>query len=891
MISKLLNYRHGIGFKVGLSMIAVASMTIMLAGSGFLTFQKIADRMRTLVDEQVGELETSASVVSETGGFGEGLSKILLAKNDADLTHLLAETTSLGEVVRSHLAGFSAEKRQKLLQKLSDLEAVIEKLALVRRTEFRLRDENEIRVARLNTLSKEISDTLEKQAGQARVQVALGAESAISEVKTAFAGMVEQDFQVLQVLLEIRSEVNMLSGVLISLSMNPDAGIFSILQDLREGAVRRLKEGIDQAEGLSVDPDVLAKIVSAHEFFRNPGAFNAASRISIRSEALTVQQKTNKTLAGAIDDLVFELTINAEEVSDSSESSIRGLLQNQVATLTGVAALNLRVRDLMIFGLQGLLAEDETALKTAHEQMLGAAERLRLVAVLDDPELQSKVNELLSVVDAKTGIPAARQKVLASRQQAAVVSHDASATVTELTMQARALGEATLSNVKTAGQQILTATDSARMTVGIMTAISIFITVAAITVLYFSVVRPLVRVSHVTERLARGKKTDLTAFQRQKGEIGAMVKALGVFRENQEANHKLELENLENLSNQTAIVEALAVQLEALAQGDLIARLNDKFPETYEELRGNFNSAVLAIETVVKNISSAGKTIDLNSQEIRSSVDDLAKRTETMATTLKEASSELNELTESVQSAAQGAAEVNRIVASAKHETEKNTGVVVEAIDAMSEISESSKSIARVIDVIDDISFQTNLLALNAGVEAARAGDAGRGFAVVATEVSQLAQNASKAAEEISGLISKSNAQVDRGVKLVGMTGDALEEISNGVTKISDHVNEIANSSEEQSGNISAINSSIAQLEQVAQNNAAIFEQTNAAVGFLHDEAQELSVQISKFKVGHSGGEATAKTWESEDRTVVDDADVDAWEIEVLEHSEQPTGT
>jgi methyl-accepting chemotaxis protein len=76
--------------------------------------------------------------------------------------------------------------------------------------------------------------------------------------------------------------------------------------------------------------------------------------------------------------------------------------------------------------------------------------------------------------------------------------------------------------------------------------------------------------------------------------------------------------------------------------------------------------------------------------------------------------------------------------------------------------------------VIDEIAFQTNLLALNAGVEAARAGEAGRGFAVVAQEVRALAQRSADAAKEIKALIATQWSQVERGVRLVGATGQSF---------------------------------------------------------------------------------------------------------------------
>jgi methyl-accepting chemotaxis protein len=176
--------------------------------------------------------------------------------------------------------------------------------------------------------------------------------------------------------------------------------------------------------------------------------------------------------------------------------------------------------------------------------------------------------------------------------------------------------------------------------------------------------------------------------------------------------------------------------------------------------------------------------------------------------------------------------------------------VVREAVDAMGEIQTSSGQISRIISVIDDIAFQTNLLALNAGVEAARAGEAGRGFAVVASEVRALAQRSSDAAREINDLISESGKHVSRGVDLVGQSGEALNQIVDSVSNISVHVSEIAISANEQSSGLAEINKSVNQLDQVTQQNAAMFEETTAASHALTKEAETLSNTMSRFKAG-----------------------------------------
>jgi len=172
----------------------------------------------------------------------------------------------------------------------------------------------------------------------------------------------------------------------------------------------------------------------------------------------------------------------------------------------------------------------------------------------------------------------------------------------------------------------------------------------------------------------------------------------------------------------------------------------------------------------------------------------------------------------------------------------------------MGEIAESSGKISKITSVIDEIAFQTNLLALNAGVEAARAGEAGRGFAVVASEVRALAQRSSEAAREIAGLIASSASQVKRGVGLVGQAGEALGGIESSVSEIYTAVSDIASSAREQSTGLAEINTAVNQLDQVTQQNAAMFEQTTAASHSLTSEAETLAATTAQFRIDRLGG-------------------------------------
>jgi methyl-accepting chemotaxis protein len=317
----------------------------------------------------------------------------------------------------------------------------------------------------------------------------------------------------------------------------------------------------------------------------------------------------------------------------------------------------------------------------------------------------------------------------------------------------------------------------------------------------------------------------------------------------EETLSRAEATRVEIEAAQRKVVEELQSALRGLSEGDLTVRITTQFSPQYEELRADFNLSVDRLSEAMTAVVENAHSIHGEVKEISNAADDLSRRTEKQAATLEQTAAALDQLTSSVQSAADGAAEANRVVEDARKSAETSGTVVQETVSAMAEISSSSDKISKIIGVIDDIAFQTNLLALNAGVEAARAGEAGRGFAVVASEVRALAQRSSDAAREINDLISASSTQVRRGVGLVGQAGDALKGIVESVKNIANRVSGIAASAREQSVGLAEINTAVNQLDQVTQQNVAMFEETSAASHALAREADALTATTARFQV------------------------------------------
>ncbi len=376
-----------------------------------------------------------------------------------------------------------------------------------------------------------------------------------------------------------------------------------------------------------------------------------------------------------------------------------------------------------------------------------------------------------------------------------------------------------------------------------------------------SVTGPLKKLCARMVAMEKGNTASAIPCTEARSELGEMARVLDVFRCSLIRQQEMEAEQRKRDAEQADVVEILSGRLAQLSQGDLSVQIPDAFPEDYKQLKVDFNRTAAKLSATLGEVIDASSSIRTGATEICQASDDLSHRTESQAATLEETAAALDELTASVKAAAQGARNVDAKMREAGDSATQSEIIVQNAVGAMHEISHSSSQISQILAVIDDIAFQTNLLALNAGVEAARAGDAGRGFAVVASEVRVLAQRSSDAAMEIKTLISNSSQHVERGVDLVGQTGDALQQIVGQVQAIGQMVTDIAEGAAEQATGLQEINTGMHQLDQVTQKNAAMVEESTAAGHMLNSEARDLAQVVSYFKLGaRPAAEATAST-------------------------------
>ena len=503
-----------------------------------------------------------------------------------------------------------------------------------------------------------------------------------------------------------------------------------------------------------------------------------------------------------------------------------------------------------------LITTDDNYLKQYKEAKAdGAAAAARLEALLTTPEDRAQVassNAKIVEWREKWGDPLIARVHSGDQMGAQAALRASSKTVTMLPVLAplRALRAQAVVVLRDSRTEQAAAQSTALVALAIGGVAMIGIAIALSLLLGRQLAKPIVRLTQTMGDLAAGNNDVTVPDAARADELGRMSQAVLVFRDAAIGKARSDAEQRETVAR-------VGAALGQLADADLTARLVD-FPPAYASLERDFNGAIEQLAGTLETVRTCSAGIEVGTGEISRASDDLSRRTEQQAASLEETAAAMDEITATVREAASGAARADAVVVETRTEAQAVGEIVRQAVDAMGGIERASAEISEIISVIDGIAFQTNLLALNAGVEAARAGDAGRGFAVVASEVRALAQRSADAARDVKTRITASAVQVDRGVALVGETGQALDRIIGRVEEIGGLVSTIASSATQQAQGMEQVNIAVGEMDGVTQQNAAMVEESNAAVRTLSTEAEELLRQVGRFNLPTGGRAAFA---------------------------------
>jgi len=316
---------------------------------------------------------------------------------------------------------------------------------------------------------------------------------------------------------------------------------------------------------------------------------------------------------------------------------------------------------------------------------------------------------------------------------------------------------------------------------------------------------------------------------------------------------------------------------EVIAARDLIQHIVVEGTDEPARLLAALKTMQYSLRETLQHIAKSSSQLASASEELSSVTEESTHVLYQQAQEVEQAATAVNQMSTAVDSVARNAVDTSEASKQADQTAQQGRGQVLQAIESINGLTEDVtqtaeqvehladkvREISKVLDVIRAIAEQTNLLALNAAIEAARAGDAGRGFAVVADEVRALAHRTQQSTQEIEQMINgiqngttqavnsmqSSHARACATLEVAKAAGQALDQITESISRINERNLLIASASEQQAQVAREVDRGLVNIRDLSIQTSAGANQTNAASQELSRLAVDLNAVVTEFKV------------------------------------------
>ena len=367
----------------------------------------------------------------------------------------------------------------------------------------------------------------------------------------------------------------------------------------------------------------------------------------------------------------------------------------------------------------------------------------------------------------------------------------------------------------------------ARMSLLAAAIVATLLAVAATIVAIRAISRPIVVLTGAMTRLADGTSKVAISGSERRDELGAMARALEVFKANGRERARLHQAHEAEREARLAHAQALETRVRAFDHD---------------------------VATILATVADAATKLDDGARSMSARAGQTAEQSAAVLAVANRTSANVQTITESAEALTASIAEIAGQVAHASAIAQSAVGQARRTNDTVEGLAATAQQIGEVVTLIRTIAGQTNLLALNATIEAARAGQHGKGFAVVASEVKGLAEQTAHATGQISsqiGAIQSATAAAVEAIRTIGATIAEVEEISAAIAGAVERqgaaTREIAGNVQRTAAGTQEMSASMSEMNRASAEVGAASIQVLRSAGQLTGESATLKGRVETF--------------------------------------------
>lgn len=343
---------------------------------------------------------------------------------------------------------------------------------------------------------------------------------------------------------------------------------------------------------------------------------------------------------------------------------------------------------------------------------------------------------------------------------------------------------------------------------------------------------PIIKVSGQMILLSEGHfHTDL-ALEEDESEVGKMVSAISLMKQ-----------------NIVGMIREISNILEQMGNGDYCFEMQQEYVGEFGLIKESFIKISGKMRETLNTIREVSQQIDCGSEQLACAAVDLAEGSTEQAGKVSDLVTLMDNMYKSMENSAREAASTLELSTHAGKVLVSGNAKMQELKEAISEISKCSEEIDEIIGTIEAIASETNLLSLNASIEAARAGEAGKGFAIVANQVKSLADESAKAAGETNKLIERTVMAVERGITIADETAENMDEVMKGAKEATEKMEQTSHILESDVHNMQKINENIIRVSEIVDNNSATSQETAAVSEEQKAQVESMVELVEKFNI------------------------------------------